>query len=154
MSKAPKSGYARTPTADGGFEFTYMGSRFAPMVSGLICIIAIAIFVYGAFTTPFGFFLFIAVLAFIICFGLFGNAVPHSFTVYPDRIVTHKGQTVPFDNITHLSWDANKSTRFFGQATVTVQAMGNTVNITGFLRPNVAMGLHNEIKKVSDVRFS
>lgn len=151
---APKNGYARNETADGGYEFTYMGSRFQPFVSTVICLIAMAIFVVGAFSTPHGFILFVAMFAFILCFGLLGNAVPHSFTVYPDRIVTKKGQTIPFDNITHLAWDANKSTFAFAQAIVTVQAMGNTVNVAGFVKPNVAMGLHNEIKKVSDVRFS
>lgn len=154
MTNAPKSGYARNETADGGMQFTYMGSRFHPMVSKTICLIALAIFVVGAFSTPYGFILFVAVLAFILGFGLFGNAVPHSFTVYPDRIVTSKGQTVPFSDITHLAWSTNQSTFAFAQAVVTVQAMGKTVNVVGYVKPNVAMGLHNEIKRVSEVSFS
>lgn len=155
MSKAPKKGYARTPTADGGYEFHYRAARLKPAISMLICLAALALFVVVSFSNfDLMGFAFIAVMAFILVFGMVFNVTDRSFSVYPDRIVTTDGGTVPFDDITHLGWDANKSTFAFPKAVVTAQALGRTINIVGYVKPVVAMGLHTEIKKVSDIRFS
>lgn len=155
MSNAPKTGYARTPTADGGVQFSYRGVRLAPgLPAGMAILSAIVIFVIGAFSTPHGFPLFVMVLIYIFVFTKFLNKTDRSITIYPDRIVTYKGQTIAFRDITHLGWETHsQSGRGFDGSFLKAQSMGVVYNVSGYTNQTIATGLHNEAKQISQVKF-
>lgn len=157
MSAAPKSGYARTQTADGGVQFSYQSARFGPgmpallaVAPGLILFAMISFKNFDAMGPAFiALLIYTAILLFVV------NKTSRSFTVYPDRIVTHDGATVAFSDITHLGWQSSHHrTRFIPFSYTFAQAMGRKINITGWVKEDIATGLQNEIKRVSEVSFS
>lgn len=158
MSSAPKAGYARTPTSDGGVQYTYRALRLAPGLPSLMGVApAILIFVVGAIGSRFELFLplFVATVAYMVVFIVFLNKTTHSITVYPDRIVTYKGQSIPFSDITHIGWGTSRqSTRFIDGSFLTAQALGVVYNVTGYTNQATATGLHNEAKQISRVSYS
>lgn len=156
VSKAPKQGYARTPTADGGFQYTYRGLRLAPGLPAVMGVLpAVIIFVLGAFGTPFGFPLFIALLIYAFVFIKFVNKIDRTITIYPDRIVTYKGQTIAFRDITHLGWETSaQSTRFIDGSFLKAQALGVVYNVSGFTTQATATGLQNEAKQISEISYT
>lgn len=158
MSNAPKVGYARTPTADGGVKFTYRGLRLAPGFPAVMGILpGLAIFLVGCFVTEFGAFgpLFIFMMAYLFVFMKFVNKVERSITVYPDRIVGFKGQVIPFADITHIGWETHsQSTRWIDGSFVKAQALGVVYNVSGYTNHATATGLHNEAKQISNVAFN
>ena len=158
MSKAPKAGYARTQTADGGFQYTYRGLRLRPGFPAVMGILpAVAIFCIGCFKSDFGAFLPLLVftLAYLFVFLKFVNQTTRSITIYPDRIVTYKGQTIAFSDITHLGWETHaQSTRFIDGSFMKAQALGVIHNVSGYTKQATAMGLHNEAKQIAEASFS
>lgn len=156
MTTAPKQGYARTQTADGGFEYKYRGLRLAPgfpAVMGLLP--AVVIFIIGAFSTSLGFPLFIMLLIYAFIFTKFLNKTTRSITIYPDRIVTYKGQTIAFRDITHLGWETSaQSTRFIDGSFVKAQALGVIYNVSGYTTQATATGLQNEAKQISEISYT
>lgn len=156
MSAAPKSGYTRTQTADGGVQFNYRGLRLAPGFPIVMALMpALLIFIFGAFTTSLGFPLFIALLIYMVVLTKFLNKIDRTITVYPDRIVTYKGQTIAFRDITHIGWETHsQSTRFIDGSFLKAQALGVVHNVSGYTNQATASGLHNEAKQISEMSYS
>lgn len=158
MSSAPKVGYARTPTSDGGVQFTYRALRLAPGLPALMGVSpGFAVFLIGVFGSDFELFLpmLIVMVAYFVVFTMFLNKTTRSITVYPDRIVTHKGQSIPFSDITHLGWEtSSQSTRFIDGSFLKAQALGVVYNVSGYTKQATATGLHNEAKQISQVSYT
>lgn len=152
---APKTGYSRTPTADGGVQFSYRGLRLAPGIQSVMAILpAVAIFIIGAFSTPHGFAYFIAMMIYVLVFGKFLNKIDRSITIYPDRIVTYKGQTIAFRDITHLGWGTHsQSTILIDGSFLQAQSLGVVHNVSGYTNQNTATGLHSEARQISQIKF-
>lgn len=156
MSKAPKVGYSRTETADGGVQFTYTGSRFKPGLQSLMAASpGVLIFLFGCFGISFNLMgpLFFVMIGWVIFAGLVLNRIPRSFTVYPDRVVTFDGQSALFKDITHLGWERGTGNNLFPGGRVYAQTRGLTLLISGYVKPNIALGLETEIKLVSDTNY-
>ena len=155
---APKTGYSRTPTADGGFQFTYKGLRLRPGFPGAMGLMpAVAIFLIGSFGSNFHLAgpLFVFMLVYTFVFIKFLNKVDRSITVYPDRIVTYKGQTIAFRDITHLGWETHdQSTRWIDGSLLKAQSMGVVYNVSGYTNQATATGLHNEAKQISEISYN
>ena len=156
MSKAPKTGYARTQTADGGFQYTYRGLRLRPGFPAVLGILpALLIFMFGAMTTGAGFALFIALMIYTFVFIKFINKRDYSITIYPDRILCYNGKTIAFRDITHLGWETHdQSTRFIDGSCLKAQSMGVVYNVSGYTKQATATGLHNEAKQISEISYT
>ncbi len=158
MSNAPKKGYARTPTADGGVQFTYRGLRLAPGFPAAMGMAPAAlIFLIGSFGSNFELTgqLFIFAVIYAVVFMMFLNKTTYSITIYPDRIVTRKGQAIAFRDITHLGWETHRqSTRFIDGSFLKVQALGVAYNVSGYTNQATAMGLQNEARQISEINYS
>ena len=154
---APKTGYSRTPTADGGFQYTYRGLRLRPGLPGVMGVLpGVLIFCITCFKTDFAAFvpMFIFMMVYLFVFLKFVNKTNRSITIYPDRIVTYKGQTIAFRDITHLGWETHdQSTRWIDGSCLKAQSMGVVYNVSGYTNQATATGLHNEAKQISEIKF-
>lgn len=60
-----------------------------------------------------------------------------------------------FSDMTHLGWESSHHrTRFIPFSYTFAQSMGRKINITGWVKEDVATGVQNEIKNISNTSFS